>query len=161
MSSPSQLSRVEIPFYATTVATNATQTVRIDLSTFDAATVDVIHQAATATNASARFAACELRFGDTTTYASASSAARFVGATQTNTSGNFVMPVHNDTSNPYVVRFNVDRARLGGGARYLFVAATPVASHTLITVRADLSKGDVGADADSTSSRNVRVSVNG
>ena len=161
MSSPSQLSRVEIPLYATTVATNATQTVRIDLAEFDSATVDVIHNAATATNSSARFSACELRFGDSTAYTSATSAARFVGGTQTSSSVGYVLPVHNDTSNPYVVRFNVDRGRLGGGARYLFAAFTPPASHTTCTVRADLWKGDVGADADSTASRNVRVSVNG
>ena len=155
-----QSTRVVVPLYATTVATNATQTVVIDLDQFDYASVEVLTNPATATNSSTRPSACLIAFGDTTVYTNATTAARFVGGTQTSATVGYVLPVHNNTSNPYTVKFGVDRGRLNG-ARYLFAAVTPAASHTTTTIRAELYKGDIAATADSTASRNVNVSVNG
>lgn len=124
-----QNSKVTVPVNGT-ISTSATSSSRIDRLGFDYAAIDVIMPVATATNSSATFGTMKLTESDTTTFATTAVA---TGGTD------FTIPVQNDTSNPAVMRFLVDcKAR----KRYLFVNLQAAASHSTVTVRAELVRAE-------------------
>lgn len=111
-----------------TVATNATASAGpFDLQGFGAAVVKAVHPPAAATNSSAKWAALDVRVGDTTTYSAATVVPGLSGTTNSTAStSQFVLGVHNDTSYASVTRMSVDALR----HRYVFVTyQTPGATN--------------------------------
>jgi hypothetical protein len=147
---PLQNSKVVYAVHATTVATNATSSSRIDRMGFDYAAIDVVIPVATATNSSATFGTLKLMEGDSTASSSASNVTGFVGGTD------FTVPVQNDTSNPLIARLLVDcRAR----KRYLFPIVQAPASHSTITVRAELGRAEQAPATDANRGSNVTTVI--
>jgi len=94
-----------------TVATNATASAGpFDIAGFDSVQIKCIHQAATATNASVKWAALDVRVGNSTTYANATAVNGLVGTTNSTAStSQFVLGVHNNTSFGSVTRLNLHK----------------------------------------------------
>jgi hypothetical protein len=94
-----------------TVATNATASAGpFDIAGFDSVQIKCIHQAATNSSASAKWAELEVRVGDSTTYSSATAVNGLVGTTNSTAStSQFVLGVHNNTSFGSVTRLNLHK----------------------------------------------------
>ncbi len=138
-----------------TTATNATASNYFDTKGWGYATVEVMVPPATATNSSAKMVALALTEGDTTS--SFAAFGTFTGTTNSTAAATeFVLPVHNNTSIGAVHKFYID---LKARKRYIKVAATPGASHTTISGKAELSRGKTAPDTDT--ERGVIVSVIG
>jgi len=130
---------------ATTQASNATTSTRIDRLGFDYAVIEAIAPPAAATNSSAKFRVFAIYQADTTTYSTAD--AVIAGTTNsTATTAQFVLNVHNNTSNPNIVRCAVD---LRPCKRYLFVAwgAPGATNYTTNVVVAHLFRGEDAPDS--------------
>lgn len=131
-----------------TVATNATNSCRIDRLGFNYAIINAAMPAATATNSSAKFGALKLMESDTTAVSDAVSVSGYIGttnATAATTAGavEFVIPAHNDTSNRQIVQMRVP---LQARKRYLFVISQAAASHQTVQVSANLFRPNVLPD---------------
>ena len=94
-----------------TVATNATASAGpFDIAGFDSVQIKCIHQAATNSSASAKWATLDVLVGDSTTFASATAVNGLVGTTNSTAStSQFVLGVHNNTSFGSVTRLNVHK----------------------------------------------------
>lgn len=122
---------------AQTAATNATASARCDLGTLQPGqvVVQVYHTPATATNSSAKFGALDVRIGNTTTYSEATAVSGLSGTTNSTAgSTQFVIPVHNNTSDAQCIRLSVNRP--GDRGRYLFITFQAAASHQTIWAEA-------------------------
>lgn len=127
-----------------TVSTSAATTASIDTRGFAYAVFDVAMAPATATNSSAKFAVLTLTEGDTTS--SYAAATGFTGTTNsTAATGEFVLPVQNNTSVAAVHRLYVD---LKSRKRYLKLSVTAPASHTTIYAQCRLSRAATAPDTD-------------
>ena len=94
------------------VATDATSATTIDTSGFEYARIDVIHNVASATNASAKWTKLKLQHGKTTHPTNHTNIVGAVGTTEaTATSSEFVLGVHNNTSNGGVTSFFINCAK--------------------------------------------------
>jgi len=114
-----------VAFQFATIATNATSMTYVDRIGFDFVTIDVIHNVASATNASAKWTALKLQHSNDATNVSGITGAS--GTTNaTAAAGEFVLPVHNDTAVPAVIRFHVDARDYG---RYLHIEKQAAASY--------------------------------
>ncbi len=91
------------------VSTSATSATTVDTLGFDYVRIDVLHNVASATNASAKWTALKLMHGTTTDATNHTNIVGAVGTTEaTATSSQFVLGVHNDTSVGGVTSFFVD-----------------------------------------------------
>lgn len=91
------------------VATNSVSATYVDVSGFDYARLDVVHNKASSTNASAKWTTLRLTHGKTTDATNHSSVVGAVGTTEaTATSSQFVLGVHNNTSVGGVTSFFID-----------------------------------------------------
>ncbi len=91
------------------IATDATSATTVDRIGFDYARVDVIHNVASATNASAKWTALKLMHGTTTDATNHTNIDGAVGTTNaTATTAQFVLGVHNDTAVGGVTSFFVN-----------------------------------------------------
>jgi hypothetical protein len=94
------------------VATNATSATTVDTSGWEYARIDVLHNVASATNASAKWTALKLQHGTTTDATNHTNIVGAVGTTNsTATSSQFVLGVHNDTAVGGVTSFFVNCAK--------------------------------------------------
>lgn len=94
------------------VATNATSATTVDTSGFEYARIDVIHNVASATNASAKWTTLKLQHGKTTHPTNHTNIVGAVGTTEaTATSSQFVLGVHNDTALGGVTSFFINCAK--------------------------------------------------
>ena len=102
---------------ATTQASNATTSTRIDTIGYDYLVLTGVAPPAAATNSSAKWRVFDVYQADITTFATTD--AVIVGTTNTTAAATeFVMGVHNDTTEANIVKVGVD---LRGRERYLFV----------------------------------------
>lgn len=123
------------------VSTSATSAETVDTIGFDYAVVDVIMEAATGSTSSAKWTALKLQDATTTDATNATDISGAVGTTNaTATATQFVLPVNNDTSNGFVVRFCVD---LRDKERFLRVERQAPASHPVSVAVCTLSRGEV------------------
>ncbi|MCH8851204.1 MAG: hypothetical protein IID41_00965 [Planctomycetes bacterium] len=117
-----------VVFQQATVATGATSATTIDTRGERYCSIYVTHQAATAVNSSAKWTALKLSHGTTTHVSNHTDVTGAVGTTEaTATSSQFVLPVHNDTTDSSVVLFNVDLGKL---ERILRIEKQATASHS-------------------------------
>jgi len=102
-----------------TVATNATASVGpFDIRGFGVVIASAIANPAVATNSSAKWAALDIRLGDTTSYTNATAVNGLVGTTNaTASTSQFVLGVHNDTSFAGITRASIADNRHA----YLFI----------------------------------------
>ena len=122
------------------VSTAATSAETVDCVGFDYAVVDVVMEAATNTESSAKWTALKLQHATTTDATNATDISGAVGTTNaTATATQFVLPVFNDPNNGGVVRFCVD---LRDKERFLRVERHAPASHPVGVAVCTLSRGE-------------------
>jgi hypothetical protein len=135
-----------------TVATNATASVGpFDVGGYEQLIFRAIHPAATATNASAKWAALEVLLGDTTDLTSATAVSGLSGTTGTASTSQFALGVWNNTSVSSVTRLSVS----GNRHKYAFIKYQPPAgaSYTAPAFVVDAFNG--GQAANSATEANV------
>lgn len=133
-----------------TEATNATNSAYIDTFTLDNAShleIEVAHNPATGTNSSAKWTSLRLLDGAVTNISSGTAITGATGTTNSTTAaGEFILPVHNDTSVAGIVKFVVP---LASYERYIHVEAQCAASHHTVTYTARVSQGNsTSSDTD-------------
>ena len=149
-----------------TIATNADTTARFEWGIYNEASVQIRLNPATATNASVKALVCKLEEADdTTTSVSAitlvnqsTSVAGFSGTTNSvavSTSGEFVLPVHNDTSEAQVINLYVKRD--GGRKRYIRLSLRGATSFNTVFAQAVLSRPEQAPDSASEGGEDVRI----
>lgn len=132
-----------VMFSTATIATNATTaSTEVDTLGFSYLTVRAFLPKASATDSSAKWTVLKLQEGDTTS--SYSDVTGFTGTTNTTAAaGEFVLPVHNNTSVSQCVRMHI---KLGGSRkRYLRLVAQAPASHGTVGAFGSLSAPDTFA----------------
>ncbi len=123
------------------VSTAATSATTVDCIGFDYAVVDVLTEAATATNSSNKWLALKLQHATTTDATNATDISGAVGTTNSTAAATeFVLQVENDASNAAVVRFCVD---LRDKERFLRVEKMAGASHVVTVNVCTLSRGEI------------------
>ena len=150
---------------AFTQATNATGRLIIDTKPALSASGQVAanylqaivnHNAATATNSSAKFTILAIQESSDGTN-NWTDISGFVGTTNsTATSSQFVLPAHNDTSNAQSILFGLD---LRGHQRYIGVYLQPSASYNTLNATVMLYRVDQSPDTNT--ERNVGAAVIG
>ncbi len=149
-----------------TVATNADTTARFEWGVHSEACVQVRLSPATATNASVKALVCKLEEADdTTTNVSAitivnqsTSVAGFSGTTNSvavSTSGEFVLPVHNDTSEAQVI--NLYLGKNAGRKRYVRLSLRGATNFNTVFAQALLARPQSAPDSASDAGEDVRV----
>ena len=149
-----------------TIATNADTTARFEWGIFNAARVEIRLNPATATNSSHKALVCKLEEADdTTTSVSAitivnqsTSVAGFSGTTNSvavSTSGEFVLPVHNDTAEAQVINLHIYKN--AGRKRYVRLSLRGPTNFNTVFAQAVLSRPEVGIDSASDAGEDARV----
>lgn len=149
-----------------TIATNSDTTARFEWGVYSEACVQIRLNPATATNASVKALVCKLEEADdTTTSVSAitivnqsTSVAGFSGTTNSvavSTSGEFVLPVHNDTSEAQVI--NLYLGKNAGRKRYVRLSLRGATSFNNVFAQALLARPEVDPDSASEAGEDVRI----
>ncbi len=143
--------------FGAAVATNATSALNYDTLGFDYAVVNVVHEAATATNSSAKWTALRLMHGTTTDATNYTAITGATGTTNATTAaGEFILPVANDAVLGAVVSFYV---QLADKERFLRVEKHATASHAFTTNHVMLFQADNVPSTAGTRGSNVDVFV--
>lgn len=110
---------------STVLATNATASARIDAQGAHGALITIAHGPAAATNSDAKWAVLSIGVSDTTTFSTSNRVSGLVGTTNSTAStSQFVLPAHNNTSNPSVIKLHLNNPT----GRYIFLEYQPPAS---------------------------------
>lgn len=127
-----------------TVSSSATASVRMDTLGFKYCTIDAIGPVAssTTTTTNQRFAVLFVAQSDSTTYAVSNAISAFTGTTNTVTAATaqFLIVPNGDTSVGSVTKLGIDLRNNRG--RYLFVVYQGLSSHSTVTIKAQLWRGD-------------------
>lgn len=138
-----------------TVATNADTTNLFDWGIFNEACIRIRLNPTSATNSSGKATVCKLEESDSTSGPFVSMAvvnqsttvAGYSGTTNTvavSTSNEFVLPVHNDTSEAQVINLHV--ARGGARKRYVKLSLRAPTSFNTVYAEAILARGEAAPD---------------
>lgn len=137
-----------------TSATNATASAGpFDMSGCNQVNIKVCHAAASATNASAKWATLQILNSDSTAFTSATAVSGLVGTTNaTASTSQFVLGAHNNTSNMSVTKLNV----LDNKHPYYFVVFSAATGYNTATIVVD---GYAAAQAPNTASENGAAAI--
>ena len=143
--------------FGVAVSTAATSALNYDTLGFDYAVVNVVHEPATNSSSNAKWLSLRLMHGITTDPTNFTAITGATGTTNATTAaGEFILPVHNDTTLGGVVSFFV---QLVGKERFLRVEKKAAASHAFTTNHVMLSQADNVPDSAATRGSNKDVFV--